>query len=117
MSSPYGRRHRQGNGLLFLVLIMAFVASKSCDTRRSTPPQPSRVSTPVRNPIEDVLRPVAPAQTREGIVAAILIDTSGSMNETVKSAGGAFQSKISIAQRSALNLVNQFDTYAREHSD
>jgi len=111
------RQHRHGNGLLFFLLIIVFVASRRCDnnqgpaTRRA-----SRVSTPVQNPVEDVLRPVAPAQTREGIVAAILIDTSGSMNETVKNADGAFQPKIAIAQRSALNLVNQFDAYSREHS-
>ena len=111
MSSPYRRRHRQGNGLLFLILIMAFAASRSCDKRTSTPPPSSQVSTPVRNPIQDVLRPVAPAQYREGIVAAILIDTSGSMKERVRDADGAMQPKISIAQRAALKLVDQFDTY------
>src|SRR5437868_1874887 len=117
MNSPYRRRHRQGNGLLFLILIMAFAASRSCDKRTtSTPPLPAGVSTPVRNPIQDVLRPVAPAQYREGIVAAILVDTSGSMKETVRDADGALKPKISIAQRAALNLVNQFDNYAREHS-
>jgi hypothetical protein len=120
MISPYRRRHRQGNGFLFLVLIMAFAAARNWDNRderAAAPPHSSRVSTPVRNPIEDVLRPVAPAQYREGIVAAILIDTSGSMKETVRDADGAMQPKISIAQRAALNLVNQFDTYARGHSD
>ena len=118
MNSPYRRRHRQGNGFLFLILLAAFAASRSCDNNRSsTPPPSSRVSTPVENPIEDVLRPVAAAQYREGIVAAILIDTSGSMKENVRDADGAMQPKIYIAQRSALNLVNQFDNYAREHSD
>jgi hypothetical protein len=50
-------------------------------------------------------------------VAAILIDTSGSMNERVRDADGAMQPKISIAQRAALKLVDQFDTYGKQHSD
>ena len=53
----------------------------------------------------------------EGIAAAILIDTSGSMRERVRDADGASQQKIAIAQRAAMNLVDQFDNYAREHSD
>ena len=116
MSSSYQRQHRQGNGVLFFILVMVIgVASKRCDepSRQSS----SGVSTPVQNPIEDVLRPVAPAQSREGIVAAILIDTSGSMQDSVKDADGALKPKIDIARRAALNLVDQFDAYARNHSD
>ena len=56
-------------------------------------------------------------QYREGVAAAILIDTSGSMMDKVKDADGERQRKIQIAQRSALNLVEQFEKYAREHSD
>ena len=117
MTPPYRRRHRQSNGLLFLALIMAFVSARSCGDRGSPQPQSSRVSTPVENPIEDVLRPAAGARYQEGIAAAILIDTSGSMQQRVRDADGAMQPKISIAKRAALNLVDQFDAYAREHSD
>jgi len=115
--SPARRRHRQGNGLLFVALFAAFAASKSCDNRTATSPSGSRVSTPVQNPIDEVLRPAAGAQYSEGTAAAILIDTSTSMQEKVKDADGAMQPKIAIAQRAALNLVAQFDNYAREHSD
>ena len=108
------RRH--GNGALFFIIIMAFIVTRNRNNRRPGPP-PSRVETPVRNPIEDALRPVAGAQYREGIAAAILVDTSGSMRMSVKDADGAMQPKINIAQRAALNLVEQFDKYAREHSD
>src|SRR5437016_5562367 len=109
MSLLYRRRHRQGNGALFLILMLVFFIARRHDKEniRSTTSRSSRVSTPVRNPIEDVLRPIPPAQHREGIVAAILIDTSGSMSERVRDADGAMQPKIAIAQRAALNLVNQ----------
>jgi Mg-chelatase subunit ChlD len=117
MTPPYRRRHRQSNGLLLLALIMAFASARGCGDRGSTPPRSSRVSTPVENPIEDALRPVAGARYEEGIAAAILIDTSGSMQQKVRDVDGAMQPKISIAQRAALNLVDQFDAYARDHSD
>ena len=117
MSFGYRRRHRQGNGVLVIAIFIALAASKGCDGGRSGPSRSSRVSTPVRNPIEDVLKPTAGAQYKDGIAAAILIDTSGSMREKVKDVDGARQPKIAIAQRAALNLVDQFDTYAREHSD
>lgn len=102
--------------VLFLVLIMAFAAARSCGGRSSRPAS-VRVFTPVGTPIEDVLRPAAGAQYRDGVAAAILIDTSGSMQQRVQDADGAMQPKISIAQRAALSLVQQFDTYAQAHSD
>ena len=108
MSSPYRRQHRQGNGILFLILMVAFAASRSCDKPKQQ--SSSRVSTPVQNPIQDALRPVAPAQYREGIVAAILIDTSGSMKETVRDADGAMQPKIAIAQRAAIDAESGFES-------
>jgi hypothetical protein len=115
MSSPY-RRRRRGNGILFLALAVAIIGAV-LQEREEEPPVSSGVSTPVTNPVEDALRPVAAAEPREGLVAAILIDTSGSMEDKVKDSDGAMRPKIEIAQRAALDLVNQFDTYAREHSD
>jgi Mg-chelatase subunit ChlD len=64
-----------------------------------------------------MLRPVAPIQRREGIAAAILIDTSGSMEDRVQDTDGIRRKKIDIAQRAAMNLVKQFDAFAREHPD
>jgi hypothetical protein len=71
----------------------------------------------VRNPIGDALRTDPAAVYREGIAAAILMDTSGSMKEEVRDADGSTRPKIEIARRAALNLVKQFDGYSREHSD
>jgi hypothetical protein len=118
VSSGARRRNRQGaNGVLVVVIFAALAASGACDGGRFAPPRSSRVSTPVRNPIEDVLKPAVDTQYKDGIAAAILIDTSGSMREKVKDIDGARQPKIAIAQRAALSFVEQFDKYAREHSD
>ncbi|HMF02117.1 MAG TPA: vWA domain-containing protein [Terriglobia bacterium] len=114
MTYPYRRRHRQGNGVLLVILLAVFVAGRSCDRPKSRPSS-TRVSTPVQNPIQDVLKPTQ-TQYRPGVAAAILIDTSGSMKERVRDSDGAMRPKIDIAQRAALDVVNQFDAYAREHA-
>ena len=106
-------KHGFNNGVLLLLLALAVGSARTCGKGA---PRTSRVSTPVRNPIQDVLRPNSSAEYRDGIAAAILIDTSGSMNQQVKDADGRARPKIEIAQRAAIGLVNQFDAYAREHS-
>jgi len=113
MSRRNSNRRGFGNGFLVVLFLLAVTAARSCGKPE---PRSSRVSTPVRNPIQDVLRPNPSAQYREGIAAAILIDTSGSMNHQVEDADGRARRKIEIAQRSAISLVKQFDSYAREHA-
>src|SRR5258705_13378885 len=108
------RNHNSANLILLLLFfVVTNAAYRSCGKPAS---RSSRVSTPVRNPIQDELRPNPSAQYREGIAAAILIDTSGSMDRKVEDADGRSRRKIEIAQSSALSLVKQFDGYAREHS-
>jgi VWA domain-containing protein len=72
---------------------------------------------PVRNPIGEALRSDPAAVYRDGIAAAILMDTSGSMRERVGDTDGSTRPKIEIARRAALSLVKQFDSYSRAHSD
>jgi len=114
VSYPYRRRHRQGNGALLPILLAVFVAARTCDRPKSRSSS-SRVSTPVQNPIQDVLKPTQ-TEYKPGVAAAILIDTSGSMNERVRDSDGAMRPKIDIAQRAALDIVKQFDAYVREHA-
>src|SRR5215467_7813004 len=115
MSSPtWPQRLAYVLWFLFASISVRIILNKIF-TELSRPPY--QVSTPVKNPVEDILRPVTATQYREGIAAAILIDTSGSMQEQVRDASGGLRPKIAIARRAALNLVDQVDHYAREHSD
>lgn len=113
-----GRRGPLNGGLLLVFLIIVISSSRQCNGPATSPSsynEPAPV--PVRNPIGEALRPDPAAEYRDGIAAAILIDTSGSMRDRVKDTDGSSRPKIEIAQRAALNLVRQFDSYAREHSD
>src|SRR4030095_4583161 len=116
MSSPDGRRNiRSGVWLLFLFLVLLGRARNCKDQQRTSSRPP--VSTPVENPINQVIQPTTPKEYRDGVAAIILIHTSGSMRDKVTDANGERQPKIDIAQRAAIKLVEQFDQYAREHTE
>ncbi|MBA3269621.1 MAG: VWA domain-containing protein [Acidobacteria bacterium] len=61
------------------------------------------------------LTPISTPPVREGLAAAILIDVSGSMTESVRGEGGRSEKKIDIARRAAYGLVEQFERYAADH--
>ncbi len=63
--------------------------------------------------IEREMTPSAAGEPREGIAAIVLLDVSGSMADEVGESGGG--RKIDIARRAALDLVRQFDRYAKAH--
>jgi hypothetical protein len=115
MSSPnrtWGEQLAFIVGYIFLSYSVPIIMDKIFN-----PPRPNHISTPVKNPVEDILRPLTATRYREGVAAVILIDTSGSMQEQVRDASGGLRPKIAIARRAALNLVDQVDRYVREHSD
>jgi Mg-chelatase subunit ChlD len=67
--------------------------------------------------IDEQLAPSAAVPAREGLAAAIVIDVSGSMEDSVRADGGASEPKIAIARRAAQDLVEQFARYAEAHRD
>ena len=67
--------------------------------------------------LDDQLKPGAEVPEKEGLAAAIVIDVSGSMDEPVAGRDGRKEKKIDIARRAALDLVNQFVTYAKDHQN
>jgi len=67
--------------------------------------------------IDEQLAPSSSVPAREGLAAAIVIDVSGSMDETVTGEDGREERKIEIARRAARDLVEQFARYADEHPD
>lgn len=65
--------------------------------------------------IDKRLTPASESPLREGLAAAILIDVSGSMDDSVEGTDGRDEPKIEIARRAARDLVDQFARYAAEH--
>src|SRR5690606_14323397 len=59
-----------------------------------------------------LLEVAPPAERRDGIAVAVMLDTSGSMNGRVDSPAGA-QPKINIAREAAAEVVRQISTFAQ----
>lgn len=105
-----------------VVLLMAIlIYSSSRPSRPASTPQDlvrmPAVSTPVANPIEHALQAPAGVARREGVAVAILVDTSGSMEEKVPGATAARQRKIDIAKTCLQSLVGQVEAFCRAHPD
>jgi Mg-chelatase subunit ChlD len=64
--------------------------------------------------LDQQLAPVSSIPARDGLVAAILIDVSGSMEQQVAGDGGR-ERKIDIARRVVRGLVAEFEAYASDH--
>lgn len=86
----------------------------SCERRERSP---GAAPAQAKNPIEEMLRTSIYVSRQEGIAAAILVDTSGSMADRVPDSGGQPRPKITIAKDAALRLIRQFGEFAREHID
>jgi hypothetical protein len=87
---------------------------------RDREPDPSigRTATPpdrTDRRIDEQLQPATTPEPREGLAAAIVIDVSGSMRDSVEGTAGAREPKIEIARRAGHELVEQFARYAEEH--
>jgi hypothetical protein len=67
--------------------------------------------------VDRQLAPERLVELREGLAAAILIDVSGSMKDSVAGLEDILEPKIQIAQRAARDLVQQFARYAEEHPE
>ncbi len=67
--------------------------------------------------ISRLLKPPVNVTPQEGIAAAILLDTTGSMADEVKGADNQPKPKIKIAQAALLNVMRQFSAFARKNPD
>ncbi len=69
------------------------------------------------NPLEAMLSSPASLARQDGIAVAVLVDTSGSMQDGVKDADGKDKPKIQIARRCVIGLVRQMSGFVRQHPD
>ncbi len=96
-----------------VALIVALLALGGCEG--PGPDSSSRVRRV--NPLEEVLRAPASISRQEGIAAAIVMDTSGSMRDDVMDINGQPKPKIEIARRAAIDCVRQFEEFARKNPE
>jgi len=102
---------------LVLGLIALIVIVKACDREEGQQTRRQAAADRAAQQLDDELKPEKPVEAREGLAAAIVIDVSGSMAEAVAGRDGRKEPKIEIARRAALDLVDQFASYARDHQD
>jgi Mg-chelatase subunit ChlD len=107
---------KSNNGWLILGLIAIIIAFKAMQRDPNEQPRQDDGAARAAQQLEESLTPAKAVDAREGLAAAIAIDVSGSMDEEVAGTNGRKVPKIEIARRAALDLVDQFASYARDHT-
>jgi Mg-chelatase subunit ChlD len=102
---------------LVLGLVALVILYKACDRDPGQPTRQQARDDRAAMQVDEELAPQKTVEEREGLAAAIAIDVSGSMDEEVAGRDGRKEPKIDIARRAALDLVEQFASYARDHQD
>lgn len=101
------------------VVALAVVAAlAACDSRDVNPSPDQAANSRTARRIDAELAPAdgaPPPALREGLAAAILIDTSGSMDRRAPDSAG--ETKLEVARRAAMDLVDQFAKYAADHKN
>ncbi len=95
-----------------LVLLALACLEPACQLQ-----QPEGGSYRGRNPLDEMLEFSQTVELQEGTAAAILVDTSGSMEENVPGTDSAGTAKIVIARRAVTNLIRQFEEFAQKNPD
>jgi len=105
-------------GSLPVLIVLACIGVTACKRDRSDP-QTGLHETRSREErrIDEQLAPASAEAPRDGLAAAIVIDVSGSLKDSVRGESGRDERKIEIARRAARDLVDQFARYAEEHKD
>ncbi len=103
------RSNKGGIGLLVVLALLTYVVWMQRQSK------PTREQETTVNPLEEMLRVPASVPRQEGTAAAVLMDTSGSMNETVPDTDGRPKPKIDIARRAAANVLRRFSEYAQKN--
>jgi Ca-activated chloride channel homolog len=105
------------NFRLVLGLLAIVIMFKACDRDSGQQTRQQERAEVVAKEVDEELTPQKTVEAREGLAAAIAIDVSGSMDEEVPGENKRKEPKIDIARRAALELVEQFASYARDHQD
>ena len=102
------RRRARSSGSRVAIGVLIIFGILFLARRQATTPDADEDA--IAGGLDDALTSPGTVPERDGLAAAILIDVSGSMNETV-----AGQRKIVSARAAAITLVEQFARYADDH--
>ena len=102
---------------LALIVLAAIAAGPTACRRENDEGGPTRREERIARDIDDKLTPRVKVDGKDGLAAAIVVDVSGSMDDTVTDEDGKKERKIVVARRAAADLVEQFAKYAEEHKD
>ncbi len=85
----------------------------------SQPPAKTPVFNKPSNPeaIKNLITPGAAAPSQDGIAAAILLDTSGSMQDPVQGTDKKPKPKIKVAQDALVSVLQQFSAFGKKHPE
>ncbi len=95
----------------FSVILLLLLLPPGCKIEKR------RASHPGINPLESQLKYPAMVNRRDGIAAAILLDTSGSMHDRLVDADGQSKPKLAIALVALESVIRQFEDFARKNPD
>jgi Mg-chelatase subunit ChlD len=115
--------NRQNVRLIFALIALIVIFKVMQDRDRSQTSAPTERVDRAAREIQSIANKLAPSTgdgatpDKDGLAAAIVIDVSGSMNDKVAGQNGQREEKIVIARRAALEIVDQFVAYARDHQD
>jgi Ca-activated chloride channel family protein len=99
------------------LIVLAAIAAGPTACRRDDEGGPTRREERIAREIDEKLTPRVKLDGKDGLAAAIVVDVSGSMDDTVTDEDGKKERKIVVARRAAADLVEQFAKYAEEHKD
>ena len=109
-------RKSPGKAILAMALVLLILLSRisSCGQQH---PSPSRSFALRKNPIESMLSTSTSVGRKEGTAAVILMDTSGSMRDSVNDSDGLRKPKIVIARRAVVDAVRRFSDSAPKNPE
>ncbi|HOW74276.1 MAG TPA: vWA domain-containing protein [Phycisphaerae bacterium] len=119
--SGVSRVHVAGARTVMFVVIVAFMAKwvlGGCDGRQVSPPlSKSGAVSPQAPPTGGWSIPLPEAEQRVCTAVAILIDTSGSMEQSVRGSTGGQQQKYVLAQEALKRIVAYTAEWQKNHTD
>jgi len=97
--------------------VIALVLMSSGCSSSSSPKTPMFNKPGSPEVIKKLITPAAVAAREDGIAAAILLDTSGSMQDAVQGSDKKPKAKIKVAQDALFNVLQQFSDFGKKHPD